>query len=78
MTEENLRSAFSLESQAHMKYATFAEKAEKENLPNMARLFKANSFAEQIHATNHLRILPGIRSSQLLGFSLLKSRRRWR
>jgi rubrerythrin len=60
MTEENLRSAFSLESQAHMKYATFAEKAEKENLPNMARLFKANSFAEQIHATNHLRILPGI------------------
>ncbi len=59
-SEENLKNAFAGESQAHMKYMAFADKAEKENLPNIARLFRANSFAEQIHATNHLRTLSGI------------------
>jgi len=54
-TEENLKNAFAGESQAHMKYMTFADKAEKEDLPNVARLFRANSFAEQVHAANHLR-----------------------
>lgn len=60
MTEENLKNAFAGESQAHMKYMAFADKAGKEDLPNVARLFRANSFAEQIHATNHLRTLSGI------------------
>jgi rubrerythrin len=60
MTEENLKNAFAGESQAHMKYLAFADKAEKENLSNVARLFRANSFAEQIHAINHLRTLSGI------------------
>ncbi|GAG08338.1 unnamed protein product, partial [marine sediment metagenome] len=53
MTEENLKNAFAGESQAHMKYLAFADKAEKENFSNVARLFRANSFAEQVHATNH-------------------------
>ena len=60
MTEENLKNAFAGESQAHMKYMAFADKAEKEDLPNVARLFRANSFAEQVHAVNHLRTLSGI------------------
>lgn len=60
MTEENLKNAFAGESQAHVKYTAFADKAAKENFPNVARLFKANSFAEQVHAANHLRILSGI------------------
>ncbi len=59
-SEENLKNAFAGESQAHMKYLAFADKAEKENLTNVARLFRANSFAEEIHATNHLRTLSGI------------------
>lgn len=59
-TEENLWNAFAGESQAHMKYMAFADKAEKDNLPNVARLFRANSFAEQVHAINHLRTLSGI------------------
>lgn len=59
-TEGNLKDAFAGESQAHMKYMTFADKAEKENFPNVARLFRANSFAEQVHATNHLRTLSDI------------------
>jgi len=60
MTEEFLKNALAGESQAHVKYAAFAEKAAQENLPNVARIFKANSYAEQIHATNHLRTLGGI------------------
>jgi len=62
-SEENLKNAFAGESQAHMKYMAFADKAEKENLTNVARLFRANSFAEQIHAANHLRTLSGIRKT---------------
>lgn len=50
MTKANLESAFSGESQAHMKYLLFAEKAEKENFPNIARVFRAIAFAEQVHA----------------------------
>lgn len=59
-SEKNLKDAFAGESQAHMRYLAFADKAEKENLTNVARLFRANSFAEEIHATNHLRTLSGI------------------
>lgn len=54
MTEENLKNAFAGESQAHIKYLAFADKAQQENWPNVARLFRANSYAEQVHATNHL------------------------
>lgn len=57
---KNLRDALSGESQAHIKYLAFADKAEKENFSNVARLFRANSFAEQVHATNHLRTISGI------------------
>ena len=63
MTEENVKGALAGESQAHLKYLAFAEAAEKEKLANIARLFRANSFAEQIHATNHLRTLGGIRKT---------------
>ena len=59
-TEDNLKNAFAGESQAHMKYLNFASKAESENLPHIARLFRANSFAEQIHASNHLKALSGV------------------
>jgi len=63
MTETNLQAAFAGESQAHMKYLNFADTAEKEGLLNVARLFQAASFAEQIHASNHLRALEGIQGT---------------
>ncbi len=62
-TEENVQSAFAGESQAHMKYMAFGDAAEREKLANVARLFRANSFAEQIHATNHLRTMSGIKKT---------------
>jgi rubrerythrin len=63
MTEANVQAAFAGESQAHMKYLNFADKAEKEGFPNVARLFQAASFAEQVHASNHLRALEGIQGT---------------
>jgi rubrerythrin len=59
-TEDNLKNAFAGESQAHLKYLAFAAQADQDKLPNVARMFRANSFAEQIHALNHLRALGGI------------------
>ncbi len=59
MTEANLQAAFAGESQAHMKYLNFAERAERDGFKNVARLFQAAAFAEQVHASNHLRALGG-------------------
>src|SRR5512136_2535434 len=59
-TEKNLMDAFAGESQAHMKYMAFADQADRERLANVARFFRAASFSEQMHATNHLRALSGI------------------
>jgi len=53
MTETNLRSAFAGESQAHMRYTIYAERAKKEGFSNVARLFTAVAHAERVHATNH-------------------------
>ena len=63
MTEENLKAAFAGESQAHMRYLIFAEVAEREGKPNIARLFRAIAYAEQVHAQNHLRELSGIQDT---------------
>jgi rubrerythrin len=60
MTKENLKSALAGESQAHIKYLAFSAKAEKEGKPNIARLFHAIAYAEQVHAINHFKELGGV------------------
>ena len=60
MTEESLRAAFAGESQAAEKYLVFAEQAEEDGYPHIAKLFRAISFAETRHARNHLRVLGGV------------------
>ena len=64
MTENNLRDAFAGESQAHMKYLAFAQKAEEEGKPNVAKLFKAIAYAEQVHASNHLKTLEEVGTTE--------------
>ena len=64
MTKSNLEAAFSGESQAHMRYLIFSRKAEEEGFPNVARLFKAIAFAEQVHATNHYTALGSVSSTK--------------
>jgi rubrerythrin len=62
-TLDNLKHAFAGESQANRKYLAFARKAEKEGLPQIARLFRAAAEAETIHALGHLQNAGGIGST---------------
>jgi rubrerythrin len=59
----NLKAAFAGESQANRKYLAFAEKADREGYPQVARLFRTAAEAETVHALNHLRALKAIRST---------------
>lgn len=63
MTKQNLKNAFAGESQAHMKYQIFADVAEKDGKANIARLFRAISYAERVHAQGHLKALGGIQGT---------------
>ncbi|MBN1897612.1 MAG: rubrerythrin family protein [Spirochaetes bacterium] len=64
MTEKSLNEAFAGESMAHMKYMAFSDVAKKEGLSNIARLFKAIAYAEQVHAINHARNLGLIKETK--------------
>ena len=59
-TQDNLKAAFAGESQANRKYLFFADKAEQEGHPQIARLFRAAAEAETVHARKHLQTLGGI------------------
>jgi rubrerythrin len=59
-TRDNLSAAFAGESQANRKYAGFSEEAEEKGLRNVAKLFRAASEAEAVHARRLLRVLGGI------------------
>lgn len=59
-TEKNLWEAFAGESQANRKYLAFAKKADKDGYKQAAKLFRAASHAETIHAHAHLRALKAI------------------
>lgn len=62
-TTENLKDAFAGESQANRKYLAFAQKAESDGFPQVAKLFRAAAEAETLHANAHLRALGGIKST---------------
>ncbi|KAA0011564.1 MAG: rubrerythrin family protein [Thermoplasmata archaeon] len=64
MTKKALNDAFTGESMAHMKYLIFSQMAEKEGYKNVARLFKAIAFAEQVQATNHATNLEMIKETK--------------
>lgn len=59
-TMDNLKEAFAGECQAFRKYSMFAARAEKEGLPNIARLFRTTAEAERLHAEEHLTALDGV------------------
>ncbi len=63
-TQENLQAAFAGESQANRRYLFFAEKAEKDGQPQVARLFRAIAEAETVHARNHLSTRGDIKSTR--------------
>ncbi|MGC2694113.1 MAG: rubrerythrin family protein, partial [Desulfobaccales bacterium] len=53
-TATNLEQAFAGESQASVRYLAFAEKADQEGYPGVAKLFRAAAKAEMYHALSHL------------------------
>ena len=61
--KEDLKAAFAGESQANRKYLAFAEKADKDGYPQVAKVFRAAAAAETVHAHNHLRVMGGIKST---------------
>ena len=63
MSEDNLKNVFAGESQAHMRYMIFAEKAEHDGFPNIAKLFRAIAYAEMVHASNHYKVLGMVRTT---------------
>ena len=56
-TVANLLAAYQGESNAHSKYVLFAAKADAEGWHGAASLFRAAGRAEEIHASNHARVL---------------------
>lgn len=71
-TEENIQEAFGGESKANCRYTLFAEKAEKDGYPQVAKLFRAVAEAEMVHIRNHLNVMDAIGTTKdnLLAASL--------
>jgi len=63
ITKSNLENALAGESQAHIRYEKFSDRAEKDGYPNVGRLFEAAAASERVHAGNHLRALDGIQET---------------
>jgi rubrerythrin len=73
-TENNVIKAFGGESGANRRYTFFADKAEKEGYPGVARLFRAVAEAETVHARNHLNAIDAVGSTRdnLVAASLME------
>ncbi|MBU6459774.1 MAG: rubrerythrin family protein [Proteobacteria bacterium] len=59
-TEENLKYAFSGESQANRRYLYFAAKADVEGYNDVAALFRSTAEGETGHAHGHLEFLEAV------------------
>ena len=59
-TMKDLQEAFAGESMANRKYLAFADQANKEGYPGVAKMFRAIASAETVHATAHFRTMDGV------------------
>jgi rubrerythrin len=62
-TADNLQAAFAGESQANRKYLAFAQKADAEGYPQIAKLFRAAAAAETVHALQHFKVMGGVKNT---------------
>jgi rubrerythrin len=58
--ENSLKEAFAGESKAHVRNLAFASVADREDLPEVSRLFRAVAEAERVHAAEYLKYLEGV------------------
>ncbi|MFP3980392.1 MAG: rubrerythrin family protein [Desulfobacterales bacterium] len=56
-TKDNVYKAFIGEAKAYFRLLAYAEKAEEEEVPQIALLFRAVAEAERVHATRHLNLV---------------------
>jgi Rubrerythrin len=59
---DDLQAAYNGESNAHAKYLAYAQKADQENYPSVASLFRAAAKAEEVHANNHADVIKNMGS----------------
>jgi len=63
-TRDALYQAYVGEAKAALRLGLFAEKADQEGYPQMARLFRAIALSETIHGARSLRMLKEIKSTE--------------
>jgi len=56
--------AFTGEARAHFRLLLFAERADEEGYPQIARLFRAVAEAEKVHARNHAALLERVGTTE--------------
>lgn len=61
---EALHTAYTGEAKAALRLKLYAEKAEKEGYPQVAKLFRVISFSEEIHGKRALRLLKDAGSTE--------------
>ena len=59
-TRDNVYAAFIGEAKAYFRLLAYAEKADEEDVPQIALLFRAIAEAERVHATRHLNLVKDI------------------
>lgn len=56
-TRKNVYTAFIGEAKAYFRLIAYAEKADEEGAPQIAKLFRAIAEAERVHATRHMSLM---------------------
>ncbi len=59
-TKQNVYTAFIGEAKAYFRLLAYAQKAQEEEVPQIALLFRAIAEAERVHATRHLSLVKDI------------------
>ena len=63
-TDENLKIAFSDESQTNIEYLAYAHRAIDEGLIEVAQLFREAAGAEVVHALSHLKAMNVVKTTR--------------
>jgi rubrerythrin len=63
-TRDALQQAYTGEAKAALRLRVYAEKAEEEGYPQMAKLFRVIAWSEEIHGARALRILKEVRTTE--------------
>ncbi|MFC1888494.1 rubrerythrin family protein [Thermodesulfobacteriota bacterium] len=59
-----LHKAYTGEAKAALRLKLFAEKAERDGYPQVAKLFRVIAFSEEIHGTRCLKVLKEVKSTE--------------